>query len=596
MISNNILQIIIYFSVLLLLVKPTGYYIAYICSGLYENKSNIIIKILFYIEQKIYLCCGILPKQGMDWKTYAKAVLIFNFLGFATIYFIQRLQVFLPLNYQHFGSISPDVAFNTAASFITNTDWQAYVGEASLSCFSQMLGLTVQNFISAATGVAVLIALIRAINTADLHEIGNFWVDIIRIILYIFLPFSIILSLLLVSQGVPQNFKAYQPVELIQQSDPPQTGIATIKNNTINNDKTIIPMGPIASHIAIKQLGTNGGGYFNANSAHPFENPTPLTNFLEMLAIMLIPAALCYTLGSMIANTKQGWALLIAMLLILLPCSIASTLIEQHANPKLRTIRLNNHHDSASIYGSNMEGKEVRFGAMNSAFWSAITTATSNGSVNAMHDSFLPIGGLIPLWLINLGEIIFGGVGSGLYQMLIFVIITVFICGLMVGRTPEYLGKKIEVFEMKMASFAILIAPTVVLICTAIALTTKIGASGINNNGMHGLTEILYAFSSMANNNGSAFAGIKTNIFYNILGGISMLIGRYWIMIPTLAIAGSMGRKKIIPNSSATLPTTSWLFILILVGFIIIIGSLIFFPVFSLGPLIEHLVIWSINE
>lgn len=589
MISNNILQIIIYFSVLLLLVKPIGYYIACVCSGLYENKSNIIIKILFYIEKKIYLCCGIFPKQGMDWKAYAKSVLIFNFLGFATIYFIQRLQVFLPLNHQNFGSINPDVAFNTAASFITNTDWQAYVGEATLSYFSQMLGLTVQNFISAATGVAVLIALIRAIKTADLHEIGNFWVDIIRIILYIFLPFSIILSLLLVSQGVPQNFEAYKSVELIQQSDLSKTGTAKIENNTINHNKTIIPMGPIASQIAIKQLGTNGGGYFNANSAHPFENPTPLTNFLEMLAIMMIPAALCYTLGSMIGNTKQGWALLITMLLILLPCSIASTLIERHSNAKLKSISLNNSHDSVSIYGSNMEGKEVRFGAMNSGFWSAITTATSNGSVNAMYDSFLPIGGLIPLWLINLGEIIFGGVGSGLYQMLIFVIITVFICGLMVGRTPEYLGKKIEVFEMKMASFAILIAPTVVLICTAIALTTKIGTSGISNSGVHGLTEILYAFSSMTNNNGSAFAGIKTNIFYNILGGITMLIGRYWIMIPALAIAGSMGRKKVIPNSSATLPTTSWLFILILVGFIIIIGSLIFLPVFSLGPLIEYL-------
>ncbi len=521
MIDNNILQIIIYFSVLLLLIKPIGIYIAGIFTGAYDNKSYYTIKILLYIEQQIYRICNISPQQCMNWKEYAKSILIFNFLGFVLIYLIQRWQIFLPLNSQNFGSVTPDVAFNTAASVVTNTNWQAYVGESSLSYFTQMIGLTVQNFISAATGMAVLLALIRGIKGSEISHLGNFWVDIVRGIIYIFIPFSIILSLLLVSQGVPQNLKNYQYTET----------------------KSIIPMGPVASQIAIKQLGTNGGGYFNANAAHPFENPTPLSNFLAMLAIMIIPASLCYTFGLMIKDVKQGWTLLLAMLLILIPCSILTVIIENNNNKILSNITLNNH--KIVLSGSNMEGKEVRFGSLNSGLWATITTATSNGSVNSMHSSFYPLGGLIPLWLISLGEIIFGGVGSGLYQMLIFVMLTVFFCGLMVGRIPEYLGKKIETFEIKMASFAILVTPIMVLVGTAAALITNIGRSGISNFGAHGLTEVLYAFSSMFNNNGSSFAGIKSNVFYNMVGGFGMLIGRYWIIISVLAIAGSFARKNL---------------------------------------------------
>ncbi len=566
MIDNNILQIIIYFSVLLLLIKPIGIYIAGIFTQAYDNKSYYTIKILLYIEQQIYRICNISPQQCMNWKEYAKSILIFNFLGFVLIYLIQRWQIFLPLNSHNFGSVTPDVAFNTAASVVTNTNWQAYVGESSLSYFTQMIGLTVQNFISAATGMAVLLALIRGIKGSEISHLGNFWVDIVRGIIYIFIPFSIILSLLLVSQGVPQNLKNYQYTET----------------------KSIIPMGPVASQIAIKQLGTNGGGYFNANAAHPFENPTPLSNFLAMLAIMIIPASLCYTFGLMIKDVKQGWTLLLAMLLILIPCSILTVIIENNNNKILSNITLNNH--KIVLSGSNMEGKEVRFGSLNSGLWATITTATSNGSVNAMHSSFYPLGGLIPLWLISLGEIIFGGVGSGLYQMLIFVMLTVFFCGLMVGRTPEYLGKKIETFEIKMASFAILVTPIMVLVGTAAALITNIGRSGISNFGAHGLTEVLYAFSSMFNNNGSSFAGIKSNVFYNMVGGFGMLIGRYWIIISVLAIAGSFARKKFIPNSSGTLPTDNLLFVSILVFFIIMIGSLIFLPAFLLGPVLEHLI------
>lgn len=564
MIDNNILQIIIYFSVLLFLIKPVGLYIAYIYTSEYENNSYFIIKILKSIEQKIYHVCNILPTQSMNWTTYAKSILIFNLLGFLLIYLIQRMQILLPLNNQHFAAVSQDVAFNTAISFITNTNWQAYAGESSLSYFTQMIGLTVQNFISAATGMSVLIVLIRGLIRSETSDLGNFWVDTVRGILYIFIPLSIILSLLLVSQGVPQNFKNYQ----------------NVKNN---NATMTIPMGPVASQVAIKQLGTNGGGYFNANSSHPFENPTPFTNFLEMLSIILIPAALCYTFGSMVKNTKQGWVILISMLLILIPCLVTTIVIEENPNYKLNNNKI-------ILAGSNMEGKEVRFGALGSSMFATLTTATSNGSVNAMHDSFFPLAGLVPLWLINLGEIIFGGVGSGLYQMLIFMIITVFVCGLMVGRTPEYLGKKIEAFEIKMASFAILIAPITILIFTAIAVTNIIGRSSIGNPVPHGFTEILYAFSSMVNNNGSSFAGIKTNNFYNLLGGVGMLIGRYWIIIPTLAIAGSFAQKRFVTNNSGAFSTDSWLFVGILIIFIIMMASLIFLPAFALGPIVEHLI------
>ncbi len=563
----DILQIVAYLALSLILVKPLGLYMACI----YDNKPCYINTFLGPLERGIYRLCGIEALKQMNWKSYAMSMLLFNVVGILLLYAIQRGQYVLPLNPENFKGVNPDLAFNTALSFVTNTNWQAYSGESTLSYFTQMVGLTVQNFMSAATGMSILIAFIRGLRNHESTELGNFWVDITRGILYILLPLAIILSLLLVSQGVIQNFKPYETITLIQP-------LEKIKTQTL-------PMGPAASQVAIKQLGSNGGGFFNANSAHPFENPSPLSNFLEMLAIILIPAALCYTFGVMIKNTRQGFALLIAMTLVMVPLSITDIIIEKHNNPFL----MQKEHITFTSSG-NMEGKETRFGAFNSALWASVTTATANGSVNASLDSFLPLGGLIPLWLIDLGEVIFGGVGSGLYQMLIFVILTVFVCGLMVGRTPEYLGKKIEIFEMKMASFAILIMPMVVLLCSAFAVITDMGKSSIMNPGMHGLTEILYAFSSMTNNNGSAFAGLNANTpFYNTLGGVAMLIGRYWIALPVLAIAGSLSRKKVVPLSAGTLTTDSPLFVLMLICIVLIIGALTFLPVFALGPIVEQL-------
>jgi K+-transporting ATPase ATPase A chain len=454
---------------------------------------------------------------------------------------------------------------------LTNTDWQAYIGESTLSYFTNMVALTVQNFISAAVGISVLIAFIRGISRQETTDLGNFWVDTVRGVLYVFIPLSLILAMLLVAEGVPQNFKSYQ------------------KYNNYQKTELVIPMGPVASQVAIKQLGTNGGGVFNANSAHPFENPTPFSNFLEMLAIMIIPAALCYMFGIMVKDLKQGWWLLAAMFFIVISCLLVVNLIEQNINPELIKLGMDK---ILSIENGNMEGKELRFGALNSSLWAVFTTATSNGSVNAMFDSFLPLGGLLPLWLIELGGVVFGGVGSGLCQMLIFVIITVFVAGLMIGRTPEYLGKKIEAYEMKMVSFIILVMPLTVLICSAIAVSVKIGKAGVLlNQGIHGFTEIFYAFSSMVNNNGSAFASLDSNVFYNVLGGISMLIGRYFIAIPILAIAGSLAKKKIVPANIGTLPINNPLFISVLIGIIIIITALVFLPALSLGPIVEHLML-----
>ncbi len=565
---NGILQIIVLLGFTLLLVKPLGLYMAFIYDGSYKNHTNLIFRVLNPIEQRIYRICKIIPESSMNWKEYGVAILIVSFLGFVIVYVIQRIQALLPLNPQDFNAVSPDVAFNTAASFITNTNWQSYSGESTLSYFTQMIALTVQNFISPAIGMAVLIVFIRGIVGRETTCLGNFWVDLVRGILYVFIPISLVLALLLASQGVPQNLKKNQYYE------------------NISKNSSIIPMGPVASQVAIKQLGTNGGGFFNANSAHPLENPTPFSNLLEMLAIILIPAASCYTFGVMVRDRKHGWNLLIAMSLILIPCLIATNLIEQQANPESIKTHLS---------GSNMEGKEVRFGSLNSSIWSVITTATGNGSINSMLDSFLPLGGLIPLWLIDLGEVILGGVGSGLYQMLIFVIITVFVSGLMVGRTPEYLGKKIEAYEMKMVSLIILIMPLMVLVCTAIAVILDLGRfpQSSVNQGIHKFTEILYAFSSMVNNNGSAFSGLDSNIFYNTLGGIAMLVGRYFIAIPILGIAGSLANKKIVPNSSGTLPINSLLFVIVLVMVILIITALIFLPAFSLGPIVEQLMLYS---
>jgi K+-transporting ATPase ATPase A chain len=595
MTENGFFQIVIYLAIVISLVKPLGWYMARV----YEGKSCGLDRIFKSIEFGIFRLCGIYPDQEMEWKQYAMAMLLFNLIGIFIVYLIQRLQMFLPINPQHFSAIVPDLSFNTAVSFVTNTNWQAYGGENTLSYFSQMIGLTVQNFVSAASGMSVLIALIRGIKRCETTTLGNFWVDTVRGVLYILLPLSIILALALISQGVIQNFHSYQKATLLQPLSYQQP-LTDIHNQPIKDlsgkqkfqthlmKEQIIPMGPVASQVAIKQLGSNGGGYFNTNSAHPFENPTPLTNFLEMIAILLIPAAFCYTFGAMVQDTRQGWAILITMLLILVPLIIITVTAEQKGNPAIMSMGIEQ--ATHNTVGGNMEGKETRFGIVDSGLWATITTATGNGSVNAMLDSFTPLGGLVPLWLIDLSESIFGGVGSGLYQMLIFIIVTVFVAGLMVGRTPEYLGKKIESFEMKMASLIILIMPLMVLLCTAIAVLINAGKSAIANPGAHGFSEILYAFSSMTNNNGSAFAGLNANtFFYNTVGGLAMLVGRYWIAIPVLAIAGSLAKKKTVPVSLGTLPTHTPLFVFLLVSVVVIIGALTFFPAFALGPIVEQL-------
>jgi K+-transporting ATPase ATPase A chain len=510
----------------------------------------------------------------MSWQAYAGAVLLFSFAGIVLLYLLQRLQGFLPLNPQGFPGVSPDSAFNTAVSFGSNTNWQGYGGETTMGYLTQMAGLAVQNFLSAAAGMAVLVALIRGFQRRTAQTIGNFWVDLTRTILYILLPLSLVLALLLVSQGVVQNLSPYQKVPLLQATHDAEGNAVT---------EQVLALGPAASQVAIKQLGTNGGGFFNTNSSHPFENPTPLSNFLEMLAILLIPAALCHTFGKMVGDARQGWTLLAAMALIFIPLLLFCYFNETRGNPYLA------HHRIEQTAG-NLEGKEVRFGVANSALWASATTAASNGSVNSMHDSFSPLGGMVPLWFIQLGEVVFGGVGSGLYGMLIFAIVTVFVSGLMVGRTPEYLGKKIEAFEMKMAALVILIPAALVLVGTGVAVMTQAGVAGVANPGPHGFTEILYAFSSAGNNNGSAFAGLSVNTpFYNTLLGLVMLFGRFWVMVPVLAIAGSLAAKKKVPEGAGTLPTHTPLFVLLLIGVIVLVGSLTFLPALALGPIAEQM-------
>ena len=597
--ENGIYQILFYLIVLLCCVKPLGWYMARV----YENKPCGIDRIVGPLERVIYRIAGIKPLQEMDWKAYLFAMLIFNLLGMLAAYIILRMQYYFPLNPQNFANVSPDLAFNTAASFATNTNWQAYSGETTMSYLTQMLVMTVQNFISAATGMSLLVALIRGLTKHESKQLGNFWVDTVRGIIYILLPLSLIFSIILVSQGVIQNFKPYQTINLMQslkysQSDTGAKGETNKDSNgypkTIEIKNQIIPMGPVASQVAIKQLGTNGGGFFNVNSSHPFENPTPISNFLEMLAILLIPAALCYTFGIMVNDKRQGWAILAAMYFIFIPFLFAASVSEQIGNPAFIKMGIDQTAEPSLFPGGNMEGKETRFGIINSAIWATATTAASNGSVNSMHDSYMPLGGLVPLWMIHLGEVIFGGVGSGLYGMLMLVIITVFIAGLMVGRTPEYLGKKIEPYEMKMASIVVLIMPLIVLLSTAVASVTQMGVSSISNPLAHGFSEILYAFTSMGNNNGSAFAGLNANTpFYNVIGGIIMLISRYWIAIPVLAIAGSLANKKTIPSSSGTLATHSILFIILLIAVTMIIGALSFLPALALGPIVEHFMLWG---
>jgi K+-transporting ATPase ATPase A chain len=573
------LQLGLYFLVLFVLVKPLGAYMAHV----YQGERTLLTPILKPVEGFAYRVLGVRMDDEMDWKTYSLAMLLFSFVGLIFVYLLQRIQGVLPLNPQNLGAVTPDLAFNTAVSFVTNTNWQSYSGETTLSYLTQMLGLTVQNFVSAATGMAILIALIRGIIRHNANTVGSFWVDLTRGVLYILLPLSLILSLALISQGVVQTFREYQTVAMLQP-------VKDANGQTIIQQ--ILAVGPAASQIAIKELGTNGGGFFNANSAHPFENPTPFANFLEMLAILLIPAALCYTFGKMVGDTRQGWSLLITMTIILIAFLSLAVWAEQGGNPAFAQFGVDQR-QSLINPGGNMEGKEDRFGIANSALWATITTSASNGSVNSMHDSFMPLGGLVPLFLMQLGEIIFGGVGSGLYGLLAFVIVAVFVAGLMVGRTPEYLGKKIEAYEMKMASLILLIPILLAKVGTAIAVAVPAGLATIYNTGSpHGFSEVLYAFSSAAANNGSAFAGLGVNNpFYNTTLGIVMFLSRFWLAIPALAIAGSLASKKKVPPGAGTLPTHTPLFVVWLIGVIMIVGALSFIPALSLGPIVEHLLL-----
>jgi K+-transporting ATPase ATPase A chain len=572
---NGILQVLFYLAVLVLAAKPLGKFMCRV----YQRQRTFLDPVFGPVERLIYHIARINPDEEMDWKANAVAMLLFNFVGLVIVYALQRLQQLLPLNPQGMGPVSADSSFNTAVSFASNTNWQGYGGETTMSYLTQMLGLTVQNFVSAATGMAVLALFIRGIARHSVKTLGNFWVDLTRSVLYILLPLAFALSLILVSQGVVQNFSAYASIPLVE---------PTTDTNGAKVTEQVIAMGPAASQIAIKQLGTNGGGFFNVNSAHPFENPTPLSDFFEMLSILLIAAALYYTFGYMVGDTRQGWALLAAMMIIFIAFLAVAEWSEQSGNPAFASIGVDQT-ASALQPGGNMEGKDVRFGIPNSALWATATTSASNGSVNSMHDSYMPLGGMVTLVMIQLGEVVFGGVGSGLYGMLVFVIVAVFLAGLLVGRTPEYLGHKIESYEMKMASLLILIMPLTVLGLTALAGVTEAGKSAILNPGAHGFSEVLYAFTSQGNNNGSAFAGLGANTpFYNLTGGIAMLIGRYWLAVPTLALAGSLVRKKFVPATEGTLPTHTPLFISWLIAVVLIVGALNFLPALALGPIVEH--------
>jgi potassium-transporting ATPase potassium-binding subunit len=572
---NGILQIVFFMVVLLALAKPLGGFMARV----FQRERTFLDPILGPVERFIYRLARINPDEEMDWKANAIAMLLFNIVGLFVVYGLQRLQQYLPFNPQGLGAVTPDSSFNTAVSFASNTNWQGYGGETTMSYLTQMLGLTVQNFVSAATGMAVLVLFIRGIARHSMNTLGNFWVDLTRSTLYILLPLSLVLALVLASQGVIQNLSPYAAVSMVEPTA--DTGGAKVVEQ-------VIAMGPAASQVAIKQLGTNGGGFFNVNSAHPLENPTPFSNFLEMLSIVLLAAALCYTFGVMVGDTRQGWALLAAMTIILVAFLAVATWSEQSGNPAF-TKRGVDQIASHLQAGGNMEGKEVRFGIVNSTIWATVTTAASNGSVNSMHDSYMPLGGMVTLVMMQLGEVVFGGVGSGLYGMLVFVIVAVFVAGLLVGRTPEYLGHKIESYEMKMASLLILIMPLTVLGLTALGLLMDAGKATIFNPGAHGFSEVLYLFTSQGNNNGSAFGGIGANTpFYNLTGGIAMLISRYWLAVPTLALAGSLVKKKLVPVSEGTLPTHTPLFIFWLIAVVIIVGALNFLPALALGPVVEH--------
>lgn len=596
MTGNGYLQLGLYLAVLFASAWPLGRYMARI----YQGDIPLFIRWLRPLERIIYRLAGVRADDSMAWTRYTYAVLMFNLLGFLAVFALQRLQDMLPLNPDGMAATTADLAFNTAVSFATNTNWQSYGGESTMSYLTQMLGLNVQNFVSAATGMAVVIALARGFVQREASALGNFWVDLVRSMLYILLPLSMALSIILVSQGVVQTFNEHATVQLIEklEFDQPKLGddgqpLKDAQGQPVTEKMTTaeqtIAVGPAASQIAIKQLGTNGGGFFNVNSAHPFENPTPLANFLEVLAIFLIPAGLCFTFGIYVGDRRQGTAIYAAMTIIFVAMLAVCVWAEQTGNPLFDRLGLDTQASELQA-GGNMEGKETRFGIVNSALWATVTTAASNGSVNAMHDSFTPLGGMVPMWLMQLGEVVFGGVGSGLYGMIIFALVAVFVAGLMIGRTPEYLGKKIEAFEVKMAAVAILVPPLVVLLGTAIAVMADAGQAGIANPGAHGFSEILYALSSASNNNGSAFGGLSANTpFYNTLLGFAMLFARYWLIVPVLAIAGSLAAKKSIPPGAGTLPTHTPLFVMLLIGTVIVVGALTFLPALALGPIVEHL-------
>ena len=558
------------------------------------------------LERLIYRASGSDAAQDMPWTRYAVALLLFNALGVVVVYLVQRLQVWLPLNPQTLANVTPDSAFNTAVSFVTNTNWQGYAGESTMSYFTQMIALAVQNFFSAASGLAVAFALMRGFARRSSQGIGSFWVDLTRGTLYVLLPLSLLLAIVFMGQGVIQNFDAYKDVSPLESltytqpkldaaGQPLKDAAGNAVTETLTTRTQTLAMGPVASQEAIKMLGTNGGGFFNANSAHPYENPTPLSNFLQMIAMLLIPAALCLTFGRMVGDARQGWAVLGAMTAIFVVMAAVALWAEQQGNPLFTPLGVDQGH-SALQAGGNMEGKEARLGVVASALFATITTAASCGAVNAAHDSLTPLGGLVPMWLIELGEVVFGGVGSGLYGMLIFAIMAVFIAGLMIGRTPEYIGKKIESFEMKMTSIVILVTPFLVLVGAAIAVMTAAGKAGVFNPGAHGFSEILYALSSVANNNGSAFAGLSANTpFYNSLLAAAMWFGRFAFIVPVLAIAGSLAKKKRIEATAGTLPTHGPLFVAMLVGTVVLVGALTYVPALALGPVIEHLQLYAIH-
>ncbi|MEN0036724.1 MAG: potassium-transporting ATPase subunit KdpA [Cellvibrio sp.] len=597
MTTQAIILLVVFLASLLVLAYPLGTFLARVgAPGKIRGLG-----VVAGLENAIYRVAGRSSSGDMNWKTYALSLLLFNLVGAIVVYAIQRWQLWLPLNPQEMANVSPDSAFNTAVSFVANTNWQGYAGETTMSYLTQMLALTCQNFFSAATGIAVVYALIRGFSSRGMSTgIGNFWVDVTRSTLYVLLPLSILFALFLMAQGVIQNFAGYKEVALLDpvtysQAKVNESGekILDAQGEPVMEDVTAtnqtLAMGPVASQESIKLLGTNGGGFFNANSAHPFENPTPLSNLIQMLAIFLIPTALCFAFGRMVGDIRQGWAVLGAMTFIFVIATLVVLAAEQQAHPLLQQLGVD---QQASQFqsGSNMEGKETRFGISASALFAAVTTAASCGAVNAMHDSFMPLGGMVPLVLMQFGEVVFGGVGSGLYGMLVFAILAVFISGLMIGRTPEYLGKKIQAYEMKMTSIVILATPVLVLLGTAIAVSVSVGTSSVANPGAHGFSEILYAFTSAANNNGSAFAGISANTpFYNTMLAIAMWFGRFAVIIPILAIAGSLAGKIPAPVTAGTMPTHGGLFIAMLVGVVVLVGVLNYVPALALGPIVEHL-------